>query len=76
MEKVDVPKYLNSIDPPTNKPVEEWTDDELANCLENHVISRLPGTKPIIENGAWAMMLEAAVRIRRLLLRKEEKNGY
>lgn len=34
--------------------------------LRDHVTSRLPGSEPIIKNGAWQMMLDAADEIDRL----------
>jgi hypothetical protein len=37
---------------------------ELADRLENHVVSRLPGSAPVVENGAWQMMLDAAKMLR------------
>lgn len=44
---------------------------EIINRLRNHVRSRLPGTAPQIENGAWQMMLDAADRIEELEAEKQ-----
>jgi hypothetical protein len=37
---------------------------ELADRMERHVISRLPGSAPVVDNGAWQMMLDAARLLR------------
>lgn len=36
----------------------------LADRMEHHVVSRLPGSEPVIKNGAWQMMLDAAALLR------------
>ncbi len=36
----------------------------LADRMEQHVRARLPGPSPVIENGAWQMMLDAATALR------------
>ncbi|MGX9443848.1 hypothetical protein ACWX0K_14900 [Nitrobacteraceae bacterium UC4446_H13] len=41
-------------------------DKPLAQRLREHVTSRLSGSEPVIKNGAWQMMLDAADEIERL----------
>lgn len=52
-----------SAHPDRAKVVEALT---LADRMENHVVSRLPAKAPVVENGAWQMMLDAAKIIRAL----------
>lgn len=40
--------------------------DDLVARLRSHVRSRLSGSAPVLSNGAWEMMLEAADEIKRL----------
>ena len=35
----------------------------LADRMETHVVSRLPGSEPVVTNGAWQMMLDAATAL-------------
>lgn len=36
----------------------------LADRMERHVVSRMPGSAPGVPNGAWQMMLDAARLLR------------
>lgn len=48
---------------------------DLAARMEKHVRARLPGSAPVIENGAWQMMLDAAKALREIYEHKRDEDG-